>query len=184
MRIWKPEIKNILNSPNQRICKGHVVVEKPRLRSCDPALFQSEFVGECLERVILVLADYYITDGLLVVPADGLSHSGHGRWDQHSNLQIHGVIGDIHFMMLDCELDLGGDNIWVLIYWDLVDWGIVLLLLLLLGFLLFLRRHRPVSVYNYRLVSFLVLIITQIPQPQNNQPTQPPNQHPPKREQI
>ena len=76
--------------------------------------------------------------------------------------------------MLDCELDLGGNNIWGLIYWDLVDWGIVLLLLLLLGFLLFLRRHRPVSVYNYRLVSFLVLIITQIPQLKITNPLNPP----------
>ena len=117
-------------------------------------------MGESFKWVILVFADYYITDRLLMMPANSLRHSGDGRRDQHSNLQVHSFVRNIHLMMLDCELDFRSNDIRVLINGDLVHWRIVLLLLLLLRLLLFLRRHRPVAVYNYRLVSFLTTIIT------------------------
>ena len=101
---------------------------------------------ESFNRVVLVLADYYIADGFLVVPADSLGHTGHRRRDQHRNLQIHGIVRDIHLVMLDCQLNFRGHDIWVLVDGDLVHRGIVLLLLLLLRLLFFLQRHRLVAV--------------------------------------
>lgn len=94
-------------------------------------------------RIELILANYYVTDRLLMVPADRLGHSRHRCCDHHRDLEGHGVVGDLHLVVADEQLHLGGHHIGVFVDGDLVHGGIVLLLLLLLGLLLFLRRHEP-----------------------------------------
>jgi hypothetical protein len=72
---------------------------------------------------------------------DGLGHATHLSSDEEGQLESHGIIGDLHLRMPDCQLDLGSHQFGVLVDGNLVHRGIVLLLLLLSLLLLFFGGH-------------------------------------------
>lgn len=91
--------------------------------------------------VKLVSTDDDIGDGLLVVLGNGLGHAAHLGSDEESQLESHGIIGDLHLRMPDRQLDLRSHQLGVLVDGNLVHRWIVLLLLLLSLLLLFLGGH-------------------------------------------
>ena len=80
------------------------------------------------------------------MPTDRLGHSTHWGADQHRYLEGHRVVGNVHFVVLDGQLDFRSHNVRVLIDGGLVDWGVILFLLLLS--LLFFLGAIPLPKYN------------------------------------
>lgn len=106
-------------------------------------------------RVVLVLANDDIANSFLVMPADGLGHSWHRSWNKHSYIERHGLIRNIHFVVLYEQLDFGSHYIRILIDWDLIHRRIVFFLLLLFWFLFLFRRHAELDRYINMYVSFI-----------------------------
>jgi hypothetical protein len=91
----------------------------------------------------LLLADDHVGNRLLVMLRDGLGYSPDLCRDQEGLLERHRVVGNVHFMVLDGELDLWSHEIGVLVDGKLVDGRVVFLLFLLSLLLLFLGSHAP-----------------------------------------
>jgi hypothetical protein len=100
-------------------------------------------VIQSLVRIVFILADNHISDGLLMVPRNGLGDSPDLGCNQHSELQSHRIIGYFHFSVLYCQLHLWCHKLRILVNGYLVDWGIVLFLFLFSLLLFFLWSHTP-----------------------------------------
>ena len=109
--------------------------------------------------VEFILADDDIGDGFLVVLCDGLCHSPDLGGDEEGELQGHGIVRDFHLGVPDRQLDLRGHQFGVLVDGDLVDGGIVLLLVLLSLLLFFLGGHAS-SLYICEVALFLPALIS------------------------
>ena len=101
----------------------------------------------------LILANDHILDGFLVVARNSLGHATQRGTDEHGYLESHGVVRNVHLVVLDGKLDFGSDHVGILINGYLVDWWIVFFLLFSFLLLFLLWSHRSfLYIYYYSLL--------------------------------
>jgi hypothetical protein len=91
--------------------------------------------------VKIILADDDVCYRFLVVLGDSLGYSPDFGGDEEGDLKSHGIVGNFHLSVLDGELYLRSHQLGVLVDWNLVYGGIILLLFLLSLLLLLFRGH-------------------------------------------